>query len=153
MIFESINYVWLLQDFVFSMVAGFITAIFSQIIGIILYKGKIRLFIRDILTCLFFSVMIYSFIISFANYHILRIYHIIGGLIGFLCFNIKFSKIFHILFERIFKWNKSKILCVLKKINSTISVRRQKKAKSKVEKQKSTTDESLKTDIIYVYNI
>ncbi len=153
MIFESINYSWLLQDFLFSIVAGFITAIFNQIIGIFLYKGKVRLFIRDILTCIFFSIILYSFIISFANYKIFRIYHIFAGIIGLFCFNVKFSEIFHNFFDKIIVRIKNKILCFVKKKYTTICILRSKKKEEHQKQTKTDKKDHLKTDDVYVYNI
>ena len=153
MIFESIDYWFAFQDFLFSISAGFVVAFFYQLLSIFLYKGKTVVFIKDLLICIVFSVVIFSYVISFTNYPIIRIYHILGGFLGFLAFPFCFSAIFHKFFEKIFSAIKNKILCCGKKVSTIVCEKRQKRAKTADIATAEVTDEHLKSCEVLLYNL
>ena len=153
MIFESINYWFALEDFIFSISAGFVVAFFYQLLSIFLYKGKTAVFIKDLLVCTVFAVVIFSYVISFANYPIIRIYHILGGFLGFLAFPFHFSSIFHKFFEKIFSVLKNKILCYGKKVLTIVCERRRKSAETADIAPMEPTDEHLKSCEVLLYNL
>ena len=92
MIFEAQNYYLVFQDAVFSMAVGFVTGAFYQLIGIFFYKGRTGLFIKDVLTGIVFTTLIFSYSVSFANYPILRWYMVLFALAGLLVFPAGLSK-------------------------------------------------------------
>ena len=141
MIFESINYWFAFQDFVFSIGAGFAVGFFYQIISVFLYKGKTAVFIKDILTCFVFAVVVFSYVVSFTNYPIIRIYHIIGGFLGFCAFPFKFSTYFHKIFEKFLNFVINNILCYGKKVSSIICEQRQKRREKHKKRREPTEDE------------
>ena len=100
--FDSVNYSFLLQDFVFAMAAGFAVGGANLFLSLFLYKNKISLWIRDMLTAFIFAIAVFSYVVSFANYPDVRIYHLVGALFGFLSFNFNFSTIFHKYSEKFF---------------------------------------------------
>jgi len=153
MIFESINYSFFLQDIFFSMAVGLAVAIIHEIVSIFLYKGRIRLFIRDIFICFLFAVAVFSYVVSFANYPVVRIYHILAAFFGFLSFNIPFSKIFHKLSEKIFGFAKLKILYLYSKMKSIICVLSEKRRRKTQEKEQQGQKADLKTEEVLVYNL
>ena len=83
--FDVVNYSFLLQDFIFAMGAGFAVGGINRFLSLFLYKGKIRLWIKDMLVAFLFAVAVFSYVVSFANYPDVRIYHLLGALFGFLC--------------------------------------------------------------------
>ena len=153
MIFESVNYSFLLQDFLFSMGAGFVVGVINQLLSVVLYRGKVRLFIKDMLVCFVFAVVVFSYVVSFANYQIVRIYHILGAFVGFLAFNINFSAIFHKFFEKIFLFLKNKILCHGKKVFTTVCDLRAKCTIKRQKEQNVTEAAPLKSEEVIVYNL
>ena len=153
MIFESIDYWFALQDFIFSMAAGFVVAFFYQLLSVFLYKGKTTVFIKDMITCTVFAVVIFSYVISFTNYPIIRIYHILGGFLGFLAYPFHFSTIFHKFFEKIFSVLKNKILCCGKKVLTIVCERRQKSAKTADIAPMEPQDGHLKSCEVLLYNL
>ncbi len=91
MIFERQKYIFIFQDAVYSMAVGFITGFFGRTITPFLYKGKVKLFIKDMAVCTLFSVLLYSYVISFANYKVLRWYNVLFAVIGHICFTPLFE--------------------------------------------------------------
>ncbi|MBR2027850.1 MAG: hypothetical protein IKA10_02520 [Oscillospiraceae bacterium] len=151
--FDSVNYSFLLQDFVFAMAAGFAAGGVNRFLSLFLYKGKVSLWIKDMLTAFVFAAAVFSYVVSFANYPDVRIYHLLGALFGFLSFNFNFSTIFHKFFEKIYGKIKNNILCCGKKVYHTICVKRQK-VSIKHKKQQSLPEKTdLKNDDNWVYNL
>lgn len=153
MIFEPVNYSFLLQDFLYAIAVGFAVGGINQIMLIFLPKGKKRLFLKDMLVCFIFAVMLFSYVISFANYNEVRIYHILGAVFGFLSFNFNFSTIFHKIFKKYFSAVKNKMLCCGKKVYSIICAKRQKNNKSEQNEQAASKNTDLKNKNIWVYNL
>ena len=118
--FEAVNYSFLLQDFIFAMGAGFAVGGANCFVSLFLNKGKICLWIKDMLVAFLFAVTVFSYVVSFANYPVMRIYHIAGAFCGFRAFNIEFSKKLQNIFEKIFLFLKHKMLWMVKKCKSTI---------------------------------
>ena len=151
--FEPVNYAFLLQDFVFAMAAGFAAAFIKEVLSCFLSGGRTAVFIRDIISCFIFSVLVFSFVISFANYPDIRIYHVAGALLGFLSFNISFGKMFHNLFKRAFLKIKSHILCPVEKIKHTICAGAALSAQKKNKKAGKEKSKALKNKEQVVYNL
>ena len=151
--FESVNYSFLLQDFLFTLAVGFAGGFINQLVSVFIYKGKIRLFIKDIFICTLFAVVLFSYVVSFANYPVVRFYHIIGAFTGFLSFNIRFSIFFQKISEKIFSFIKRKILCSFEKIKSVFCDLCRKKRQKWDETPKTEEKADLKTEDILVYNL
>lgn len=151
--FEAVNYFFLLQDFAFAAAAGFAVGIINQLLSVFVPpKGLLR-GLKDVLSCFVFAVVLYSYVISFTNYPDIRIYHILGGCAGFLCFSYNFSTFFHKIFIKIFKRIKNNILCLGKKIKSTICAVRQKRRKKQKQSQNAAEQGHLQTKEVLVYNL
>lgn len=153
MIFESINYYFLLQDFFFSMAVGFVVAVANQAVSVFIYKGRAALFVKDIFVCTLFAAALFSYVVSFANYPVVRFYHIIAAFAGFLSFNIRFSAVFQKIFEKIFKFFYRKILCFISKIKSIICVLDREKCSKRKKASDLEKDADLKNGEVLVYNL
>lgn len=153
MIFDSINYSFLLQDFVFAMAVGFAAGAINQLVSAVLFGGRIRLFLKDILVCTIFSVAVFSYVVSFANYPVMRIYHIAGAFCGFLSFNFEFSKNLQKVFKKIFLWIKHKILCMVKKCKTIICVKAEKRRLKKKKQPSAQPQSPLKNSESLLYNL
>lgn len=153
MIFESINYSHLLQDFIFSMGAGFAVGVINEAAAIFLPGGKKTQFFRDVFLCMLLSFVIFSYVISFTNYPIIRFYHLLGGILGFLSFPFKFSIFFHKIVKNFFIKLKNKILCLVNKAVSIICDHRQKRRQKKENQQKTAETEDLQSKEVWVYNL
>lgn len=151
--FEVINYMFLLEDFVYCLAVGGITAFFNQVLCVFISKNKILVFLKDFTLCCIFSVLMFSFIISFANYKTVRIYHIFFGITGFLMFNLNFSNFFQKIFYNIFQWLKYHILCCKVKILAIIMERKQKMLKKAEKQEKITQNTPLPKQEDKLYNI
>ena len=151
--FDVVNYSFLLQDFIFAMGAGFAVGGINRFLSLFLYKGKIRLWIKDILVAFLFAVAVFSYVVSFANYPDVRIYHLLGALFGFLSFNFNFSTIFHKFFEKFSKKTKNKMLCCGKKVYGIICAQKQKVLKKQKKQQPSPENTDLKNNDNWVYNL
>lgn len=152
MIFESINYAFLLQDFAFAMAAGFVAGIINQIVSIFICKGRICLFIKDIFISTVFAVVLFSYVVSFANYPVVRFYHIVCAFAGFLSFNIRFSIIFHKIFKIFYKIFLRKILWLCNKIKTAFCAQRHKRAEKRQKAQDLPENADLKTKEVLIYN-
>lgn len=153
MTFVAINYQLLLEDFIYSIAAGFFAGFLNQVLGIFLYRGRVRLFIKDMVMFFIFSIVIFSFVISFANYPILRYYHILGGGIGFLIFLPKFSRPFNFISKRVLIFAKKQTKGRLKQINNTYCNIKKKYNTKKDVKIKNPEQNLLQMEDIMVYNL
>lgn len=153
MIFESINYSFALQDFIFSTAAGFAVGFINQVLSAFLGRGKTAVFFKDIIVSFIFAVTVFSYVISFTNYPIIRIYHILGGLLGFWCFSYRFSIFLQKSFEKILKYLKNKMLCYGKKLSTIICVFAENKVKKRDKSQKITEETHLQIEEVMVYNL
>ncbi len=152
MIFEVQSYRLIFEDAVYSLGAGFATAVFYQLISVFLYKGKIAVFIRDILASVFFSVAVFSYSVSFANYPILRWYNIFFALLGRLMFTPAFSNCLHRYTDKIILIARSCIKGLLTFISGKLSVKIEKiKEKNRKNTQKNSP-ELLKEGEVLLYN-
>ena len=151
--FAAVNYSFLLQDFVFAMGAGFAAGGIVRLVWLFLPTGKIWLWIKDMLAAFIFSVVVFSYVISFANYPDIRIYHLLGAFFGFLSFNFNFSTIFHKILKKFTNKFKNKMLCYGKKVYRTVCDLRQKVNHKYSKRQKVAKNDDLKNDEIWVYNL
>lgn len=151
--FDSVNYAFILQDFVFAMGAGFAAGGINKLLAIFLYGGKIRNALRDMLAAFIFATAVFSYTVSFANYPDIRIYHLLGAFLGFLAFDFNFSTIFHKIFKKIYKLLKNKMLCCNKKMHSTICDVKQKYKQRHKKQQQPAENTDLKKQDNWVYNL
>ncbi|MEG3029089.1 MAG: hypothetical protein RR827_01660 [Oscillospiraceae bacterium] len=153
MIFEGIDYTLLFFDILYSLGAGVLAGGINQILCIFFYRGKVWLFIKDILMFFIFSVTVFSFVISFANYPILRYYHVLGAAAGYLSFTPPFSKVFNWVFIKVGQVIKGRIKKILLYFNKILSGAIEKHGKKRQEKQKSKDKMLLQKDVVWVYNL
>lgn len=153
MIFEAVNYAHLVQDFVCSAGAGFGVAFVGQLLSSVLPCGKKGVFVRDVAVSFLFALTIFSYVISFTNYPVVRIYHLIGGAAGFFAFPVKFSVFFHKISKKIFNIPKNKMLCLYGKIKSTVCDKTQKTVKNNEEGQNALQNDHLKSEDVLIYNL
>lgn len=153
MIFEPVVYPYLLQDFFCSAGAGFAVGFANQLLASVLPGGKLARFAKDIIVSFIFAVAVFSYVISFTNYPVIRIYHILGALCGFCAFPVHFSTFFHKVFQKIFIFLKYKMLCLCGKIKSTICAKRQKTKQKKQPPQNAAQNDHLKNEDSLIYNL
>ncbi len=87
MIFEAQRYSYIFSDRVYSLAVGALAGFFHRLLSLFLSKGKVRVFIKDFATAFVFSLFLYSYVISFANYRVLRWYNVLFRLAGLVLFN------------------------------------------------------------------
>ncbi|MBR5305666.1 MAG: spore cortex biosynthesis protein YabQ [Oscillospiraceae bacterium] len=152
MMFEPQSYTLVMWDAVYSMAAGFVVGFVYQLLGVFLYRGKLAAFIRDVVSWAVFAVVIFSFVISFANYKVLRWYNIAFGLVGWRCFPFAFSRACN-------KWSTAvtdKTGCVIKycikSIHGKISAFSEKKRIKKKKITQKNKEELLKETEVLLYN-
>ena len=152
MIFEVQSYWLIFQDAVYSLGVGFATGVFYQLISVFLYKGKIAVFIRDVVAAVFFTVAVFSYSISFANYRILRWYNIFFALIGWIMFTPAFSNCMHRYTDIIILTAKDRLKRLAVSVSGKLSVKIEKiKGKNQKNTQKNS-DEVLKEREVLLYN-
>lgn len=152
MMFEPQSYTLVMWDAVYSMAAGFVVGFVYQLLGVFLYRGKLAVFIRDVAVWAVFAVVLFSFVISFANYKVLRWYNIAFGLVGWRCFPFAFSAICN-------RWSMAvsrKAGCIIKycitTIKGKISAIAEKKAIKKKNFTQKNNEELLKETEVLLYN-
>ena len=152
MIFGVQSYLLIFQDAVYSLGVGFATGVFYQLISVFLYKGKIAVFIRDVVAAVFFTVAVFSYSISFANYRILRWYNVFFALIGRIMFTPAFSNCMHRYTDIIILTAKDCIKRLAVSVSGKLSVKIEKiKGKNQKNTQKNS-DEVLKEREVLLYN-
>lgn len=152
MIFEPQSYYLIFQDAVHSLGIGFITGVVYQLLGIFLYKGRMKLFVRDVITGLFFTAAMFSYSVSFANYPVMRWYMVVFAVFGMVMFTPAFSHRAHRILVMICSFLH---LCANRR-SSKICVKFLENIKKKqLKKQKITqknASEVLKESSIILYN-
>ena len=152
MIFEVQSYWLIFQDAVYRLGVGFATGVFYHLISVFLYKVKIAVFIRDVVAAVFFTVAVFSYSISFANYRILRWYNILFALIGRIMFTPAFSNCMHRYTDIIILTAKDCIKRLAVSVSGKLSVKIEKiKGKNQKNTQKNS-DEVLKEREVLLYN-
>jgi len=150
--FDPIHYNLLLQDAVYAMAVGFITGFFYHLMSVFLYRGKVRIFIRDFISCIVFAVLLFSYCVSFANYPVLRWFHVIPAAAGRVlfspCFDIALRTVLQLaaasagyFFENTKKKTKKHIRENIRKI-----------AEKRQKFPQKNPEELLKQDDILLYN-
>ena len=115
--FEPQRYLLVFWDGVYSMAVGLVVGFFYQLVSLFLYKGKVAVFIKDVAVSAVFALIMFSYVVSFANYSLLRWYNIAFGLVGWRCWPFAFSKMVNRWQNRIIKKVKSFITyCCLQKV-------------------------------------
>ena len=151
MIFEPQKYSFLFQDAVYSLAVGLIMAVINRGLSVVLYRGKIRLFIKDILTSVIFAVLIFSYSVSFANYNVLRWYNVVIAAAGFLV--LLPGKTKGTVFTQLLKVT---VKHLRKKTVGSVKAVRQKIKEKNIEKQQKFTQktgpDTLKEQDVILYN-
>lgn len=153
MMFESVNYTFLLQDFAFAAAVGFAVAVTDQIVSLFIYRGRISVFFKDTAVCILFAVAVFSYVVSFANYPVVRIYHIMAAALGFVSFQLPFSGCFHKIYEKFLKKIKHYISCLLMSFRTILCGFAEKHRAKKIKKENFHKKTDLKKQDIVVYNL
>lgn len=152
MIFEAQSYRLIFHDAVFSMGVGFITGFIYQLLGVFFYKGKIKQFIRDIITGMVFTVLIFSYSVSFANYPVLRWYMVLFAVIGAVLFVPRFSHTGNLLLKLTVATTAFATFGLWKKLRGKLLDKMQKNRQKKQKITQKNQSEVLKTNDIMLYN-
>ena len=152
MMFEPQSYTLIMWDAVYSIAAGFVVGFVYQLLSVFLYRGKLAVFIRDVAVWAVFASVLFSFVISFANYKVLRWYNVAFGLVGWRCFPFAFSAVCN-------RWCmavSSKFLNAVKHFAGVVAGEFSAMAEKKRTKKKKITqknkEELLKETEVLLYN-
>ncbi len=152
MIFEPQKYSFIMQDAVYSLAIGFMCGFINRCLSCFFYKGKVRLFIKDVLMTVVFATLVFSYAVSFANYKVLRWYNVFFALMGLVFFRPCFDRIVHILSSFIAVTIKY-IFSLIK--NAVVISAKEYRSKKVVKHQKNTQNlpsEPLQDDDKVLYN-
>ncbi len=152
MIFEPQSYSLIFQDAVYSMAVGFITGFVYQLLGVFLYNGRAKQFVRDIIAGLVFTVLIFSYSISFANYPILRWYMVLFALLGAVLFTPRFARRGNIMLKLVAVTLRFFTLAAAKKFRGKLLDISEKNKQKKQKFPQKNRPEVLKTNDIMLYN-
>ncbi len=151
MIFRRQKGWFIFQDAVYSIARGLVTGIFNRFLSLFLYKGKSKIFIKDITVSLVFALVLYSYIISFTNYKVLRWYNVLFALIGLNAFNPIFDNMVRIIIKIATvtaKYGLSKVICKLK-AKTKYMLQKNKKKSQKIPQKNSPELLKEQADILY----
>ena len=152
MIFEVQSYQLILWDAVYSMGIGFVSAVIYQILSAFMARGKILIFIKDVVISCIFGVLIFSYVVSFANYKVLRWYNVAFGLLGWFCFPLAFGKSFNILISNLLSKISIKTTNCVKQVCGKLSVITEKKSQKNKNNTQKNQKEVLKETEVLLYN-
>ena len=152
MMYEVQSYALIFQDMLYSLAVGFLAGFINQVLAVFLFKNKKAVFIRDIIMSVIFTVLVFSFSVSFANYKMLRWHNVLMSLIGLIRYHPCFSEGGHIAVLLF-----SSVVVFVIRIIKTVAYNFLNKQKLKIiEKRKKSecekTAENLKTDDKMLYN-
>ncbi|MBQ8604659.1 MAG: hypothetical protein IJ410_07435 [Oscillospiraceae bacterium] len=152
MIFEPQRYTFIWQDAVHSLAVGFLCGFVNRLLSSFLYKGKIRLFIKDVTVSVFFAVMIFSYAISFANYRVLRWYNVVFALAGTVLFRPGFDRAVHLVFSLADVTIKYIVSLFRHRLNRSLDNYRRKKIEKQQKITQKTETEPLHDNDKVLYN-
>lgn len=152
MIFEVQSYQLILWDAVYSMGVGFVTAVIYQILSGFMARGEILVFIKDVVISCVFAVLIFSYVVSFANYKVLRWYNVAFALLGWFCFPLAFGKSFNILISNLLSRISFSTTNCIKQICVKLSVITEKKSQKNKNNTQKNQKEVLKETEVLLYN-
>ncbi len=152
MIFEVQSYTLVLWDAVYSMGVGFATAVVYQLLSAFTGRGKIAVFIRDVVISCVFAVLIFSYVVSFANYKVLRWYNVAFGLLGWFCFPLAVGDGINILITGLLQKTVTKAIGVKNTICGKLSVITEKKLQKNKKNIQKNPKEVLKRTEVMLYN-
>lgn len=152
MIFEVQSYALIFQDMVYSLGVGFLVGFINQLLAVFLYKNKKAVFVRDIIMSIIFTVLVFSYTVSFANYKVLRWYNVLFALIGLILFTPCFSKGGHLLVLLFASLVVFMLRTTKRCVFEFFSTRKEKIRKNLKQTNCEKSDEVLKTEDILLYN-
>ena len=104
------------------------------------------------MAAVFFTVAVFSYSISFANYRILRWYNIFFALIGWLMFTPTFSNYIHRYTDIIIVTAKDRIKRLAVSVSGKLSVKIEKIKEKNQKNTQKNSDEVLKEREVLLYN-
>ena len=152
MIFEPQKYSFIFQDAVYSLGVGFLCGFINRLLSCFLYRGKIRLFIKDVVMTFVFATFIFSYTVSFANYRVLRWYNVLFAFTGKIAFRPAFDKAVRLISGLVGVTVRHVYRVLVVRVGKYITVYRQKKV---VKHQKNTQNqlcELMQDDEKVLYN-
>ena len=152
MIFEVQSYALIFQDMVYSLGVGFLAGFINQLLAVFLYKNKKAVFVRDVIMSIIFTVLVFSYTVSFANYKVLRWYNVLFALIGLILFTPCFSKGGHLLVLLFASLVVFMLRTTKQRIFGFFSTPKEKIRKNLKQTNCEKSDEVLKTEDILLYN-
>lgn len=152
MIFEAQRYSFIFQDAAYSMAVGFLTGFINRVLSSFLFKGKRRIFIKDIAVSFVFALLLYSYSVSFANYSVLRWYNVAAALAGLVLFSPCFDKAVQVIFQLAGAAAKHFLKGTAKKISEKIKKENRKSAKKRKKIPQNNDEEVLKVPDKLLYN-
>ena len=152
MIFDAQRYSLVMWDFLYSMGAGFVVGAIHQLLSVFLYRSKAAVFIKDLVCGGVFATVVFSYVVSFANYKVLRWYNIAGALMGRLLFTPGFAQPFHRLIAVVQSPVKNTVKNSFEYFRGKLLTKMQKKVENFHENIQKNQPEVLKQTEIVLYN-
>lgn len=152
MIFEPQKYLFIWHDALYSLGVGFLCGFFNRLLSSFLYRGKVRVFIRDVLSCLFFALMLFSYTVSFANYRVLRWYNVAFAFAGAVMFIPAFDRAVQLFFSLFNVTVKYRTAAVYRTIQGKLSEHKRKQTEKHQKFTQKSEPEALKDNDKVLYN-
>ncbi len=152
MIFEVQSYRLIFADAVHSMGVGFLVGAVYQLLSAFMYKNKTAVFVKDVLICVFFTTVLFSYCVSFTNYRQLRWYNVAFALAGRLLFTPAFSHSLHCILCCRCNTLKNNVKAICLAFCGKLSVITEKNRDKKLKNSQKNQTEVLKVDETLLYN-
>ena len=152
MIFDAQRYNLVMWDFLYSMGAGFAVGVIYQLMSVFLYRNKAAVFVKDLVCGGVFATVVFSYVVSFANYKVLRWYNIARALGGLLLFTPGFAQTFHRLTAVVHNPLKNTAKKGFEYFRGKLLTKMQKKVENFHENIQKNQPEVLKQTEIVLYN-
>lgn len=152
MIFEAQRYDFVFWDAVYSMGVGFAVGFVYQLLSVFLYKGRLAVFVKDIAIGCIFTIAVFSFVVSFANYKVLRWYNVAFALLGRVMFTPQFGLLLHRWGDMVVMGVKTAVKKVFKGIYGKFLTKKDKNVEKPEEFSQENENEVLKRTEFILYN-
>lgn len=126
--------------------------LFQPVVVLFFVQRKVRVFIRDVLSCLFFALMLFSYTVSFANYRVLRWYNVAFAFAGAVMFIPAFDRAVQLFFSLFNVTVKYRTAAVYRTIQGKLSEHKRKQTEKHQKFTQKSEPEALKDNDKVLYN-
>lgn len=152
MIFEPQNYLYIFQDAIYALPVGFLAGFINRLLSAFTGRNKKIVFIKDLIMTTIFTVLVFSYSVSFTNYRVLRWYMALSALVGFVMFPPFVEFVLRVCMSCTILACKRMLSCIVSLAGNCFNKVKQGKIKKHQKITQKTEQQVLKEEAVVLYN-